>query len=332
VEELARKMLLSAVVVLIDEGSPLQVTLAVLVSGWAHVLHAMYKPWGAGSVLYGLQHGSLFVTSFVFLMGLLFKVDGVSSSTTTHRALSGIMLALCTMFITAWVAVAAKEMVVMWRALRPAAAVASPAGIRSLSTSISAVSVPTTGHSKRSSCNRDDSTGRITAVKSGRAGNTGDASGTATPQFVVTNPIPRLALYSKVQRMSGRRLSARRTVDNASTCDYATQRAISDCEGVVSSGAFETVGARRDVDAPTHPAEPTWHADASVAEVKAVLRDGSGLCTSNPVYASRSTRRLRPLRALQTTPQTTAAVEALDSRRHELHRDPLGTNKSGGRG
>ena len=40
----------------------------MLVSGWAHVLHAMYKPWGAGTVMYALQHGSLFVTSFVFLM------------------------------------------------------------------------------------------------------------------------------------------------------------------------------------------------------------------------------------------------------------------------
>ena len=48
--------------------TPSQITLAVLVSGWAHVLHAMYKPWGAGTVMYALQHGSLFVTSFVFLM------------------------------------------------------------------------------------------------------------------------------------------------------------------------------------------------------------------------------------------------------------------------
>ena len=103
VEELVRKLFLSAVVVLIESGSPLQVrvvgavtvhshrtvaivitvglkrrhaallwrsqiTLAVLVCGWAHVLHAMYKPWGAGTVMYALQHGSLFVTSFVFLM------------------------------------------------------------------------------------------------------------------------------------------------------------------------------------------------------------------------------------------------------------------------
>ena len=53
---------------LLWRGPPAQITLAVLVSGWAHVLHAMYKPWGAGTVMYALQHGSLFVTSFVFLM------------------------------------------------------------------------------------------------------------------------------------------------------------------------------------------------------------------------------------------------------------------------
>jgi hypothetical protein len=118
VEELLRKLLLSAVVVLIDEGSPLQVTLAVLVSGWAHVLHAQYKPWGAGSVLYSLQHGALFVTSFVFLMGLLFKVDGVSSSSGTYGALSGIMVTLCVGFVTAWVAVIVARVASAWRAAR----------------------------------------------------------------------------------------------------------------------------------------------------------------------------------------------------------------------
>jgi hypothetical protein len=106
VQELVRKLLLSAVVVLIDEGSPLQVTLAVLVSGWAHVLHGMYKPWGVGSVMYRLQHGSLFVTSFVFLMGLLFKVNGVSSSSPTYSALAGVMLLLCATFVVWWLAVA----------------------------------------------------------------------------------------------------------------------------------------------------------------------------------------------------------------------------------
>jgi hypothetical protein len=120
VEELLRKLLLSAVVVLIEEGSPLQVTLAVLVSGWAHVLHAQYKPWGAGSALYSLQHGALFVTSFVFLMGLLFKVNGVSSSSGTYTALSGIMVTLCVVFMAAWVAVIVARVVAMWRALRKA--------------------------------------------------------------------------------------------------------------------------------------------------------------------------------------------------------------------
>ena len=38
------------------------------------------------SVLYSLQHGALFVTSFMFLMGLLFKVEGVSSSSGTYTA------------------------------------------------------------------------------------------------------------------------------------------------------------------------------------------------------------------------------------------------------
>ena len=45
-----------------------QVTVAVMVCGWAHVLHAIYKPWGAGTAKYAIQHGSLFVTTFVFLM------------------------------------------------------------------------------------------------------------------------------------------------------------------------------------------------------------------------------------------------------------------------
>jgi hypothetical protein len=87
----------------------------VLVSGWAHVLHAQYKPWGAGSVLYSLQHGALFVTSFVFLMGLLFKVDGVSSSSGTYTALSGIMVALCTTFMAAWLTVIVARVVSLWR-------------------------------------------------------------------------------------------------------------------------------------------------------------------------------------------------------------------------
>ena len=86
-----------------------QVTLAVLISGWAHVLHAMYKPWGQGSVMYALQHGSLFVTSFVFLMGLLFKVNSVSPESTVYAALAGIMLLLCTGFIVTWILIILRQ-------------------------------------------------------------------------------------------------------------------------------------------------------------------------------------------------------------------------------
>ena len=91
--------------------SRLQVTLAVLVSGWAHVLHAMYKPWGRGTSMYALQHGSLFVTSFVFLMGLLFKVDGVSATAPIYTSLSTIMLTLCSVFIASWLAMVAAGVV-----------------------------------------------------------------------------------------------------------------------------------------------------------------------------------------------------------------------------
>ena len=86
-------------------------TLAVLVSGWAHVLHAIYKPWGTGSNMYMLQHGSLFVTSFVFLMGLLFKVNGVSTTATVYTALAGLMLLLCVLFIVAWLGTVVVRMV-----------------------------------------------------------------------------------------------------------------------------------------------------------------------------------------------------------------------------
>ena len=95
-----------------------QVTLAVLVSGWAHVLHAMYKPWGMGSVMYALQHGSLFVTSFVFLMGLLFKVNGVSSTAPVYNVLSYVMLTMCVTFLVVWGRIIVKTMVSRVRSKR----------------------------------------------------------------------------------------------------------------------------------------------------------------------------------------------------------------------
>jgi len=61
--------------VLMAEGSPLQVMVALLVSGWGHVLHSVFKPWRVGGLgldgrnAYVLQHFGLFVVFFVFLMG-----------------------------------------------------------------------------------------------------------------------------------------------------------------------------------------------------------------------------------------------------------------------
>ena len=80
----------------------LQITLAVVFSGWAHVLHAVFKPWGRDSLTYKVQHLSLFTTTFVFIMGLLFKVKGVNTDAASFKALSAIMLLLCLSFGIVW--------------------------------------------------------------------------------------------------------------------------------------------------------------------------------------------------------------------------------------
>jgi uncharacterized membrane protein YgcG len=112
VEELVRKLFLTAVVVLMDAGSPLQVVLAVLVCAWAHVLHATFKPWGVASFTYLLQHGSLGVTFFVFLMGLLFKMEGVSHGSATYDFLTAIMMLMCVAFLASWL------LTIFWRVAR----------------------------------------------------------------------------------------------------------------------------------------------------------------------------------------------------------------------
>lgn len=119
VEELLRKLWLTALVVLMNEGSPLQVATAVLVSGWAHVLHSVYKPWKSDfATTYRLQHLSLAVTFFVFLMGLMFKVNGVGHDRETFRALAWMMVALCLAFVLAWLFVVLKALVSRIRAER----------------------------------------------------------------------------------------------------------------------------------------------------------------------------------------------------------------------
>lgn len=98
VEELLRRLVLTAIVVLMEASSPVQVTIAVMVCGWSHVLHSVFKPWSSSRTYY-LQHASLFVTSFVFLMGLLFKTRGVKKTSPVYHFLSVFMLILVCLFL-----------------------------------------------------------------------------------------------------------------------------------------------------------------------------------------------------------------------------------------
>jgi hypothetical protein len=116
VVELVRKVLLTSFVVLLNAHSPLQVTLATLISFWAHSLHALYAPWTYGSSTYLLQHLSLLATSFVFLMGLLFKSDRFSPTSVTGTVLSVAMLVFVAAFVIAWLATVIGQMAVQWSA------------------------------------------------------------------------------------------------------------------------------------------------------------------------------------------------------------------------
>ena len=59
-----RQLLLSGVVVVLDNTSALQTFVAVVVCWWAHALHSVYKPWAQGNYYtYMAQHGALFVTT-----------------------------------------------------------------------------------------------------------------------------------------------------------------------------------------------------------------------------------------------------------------------------
>lgn len=111
VAELARKLVLTSLVIFFDAGSALQVAFALLVSGWAHVAHAAYKPFAHNNVAaYYLQHASLGITTFLFCNGLLFKVNGFAVDDGTARlvdtqkvvdALGILLVVLCVLFLAA---------------------------------------------------------------------------------------------------------------------------------------------------------------------------------------------------------------------------------------
>lgn len=136
VAELLRKLVLTSLILLFfDQGSALQVTFALLVSAFAHVAHALWRPY-TDRRAYLLQHGSLAVTTLVYValpaagargcltgvrcrryaFGLLFKVRGFSQGATGTSTTAGddqeivfdvlgvALVAMCAAFL-AWGAV-----------------------------------------------------------------------------------------------------------------------------------------------------------------------------------------------------------------------------------
>lgn len=79
VVELVRELCLTSIVLFFNAGSAVQVFFALLISSYAHVGHAWFKPY-TDRAEYWLYHGSLLSTTFVFAIGLLLKVDGFGTS------------------------------------------------------------------------------------------------------------------------------------------------------------------------------------------------------------------------------------------------------------
>ena len=72
VAELIRKLVLTSLIILFFEtGSGLQITFALLVSAFAHVAHALYRPF-VNRPAYLLQHASLTVTTMMYVRPGLF--------------------------------------------------------------------------------------------------------------------------------------------------------------------------------------------------------------------------------------------------------------------
>ena len=115
VAELLRNLLLTCIITMfLDTGSALQIAFALVVSAFAHVAHAVWKPFvNRGSYL--LQHGSLGVTTLVYALGLMFKMQeftreldaGAGADTTAgdgdtglSQALGVTLVLLCSAFLS----------------------------------------------------------------------------------------------------------------------------------------------------------------------------------------------------------------------------------------
>jgi hypothetical protein len=77
--ELVRKLILSSVLLLFDQGSPWQIALAALFSIACHLVYTHCRPMKDPRT-HVLQHISLGLTTLNFFIGLMLKVEAVSAS------------------------------------------------------------------------------------------------------------------------------------------------------------------------------------------------------------------------------------------------------------
>lgn len=78
----ALQLLLTTMAIFFEPNDPLQVAFAVAVSFAAAVHHASFRPFRTADshAAYYLQHGSLCTTFFVFVMAIVYKINGSGDS------------------------------------------------------------------------------------------------------------------------------------------------------------------------------------------------------------------------------------------------------------
>lgn len=91
-EELVRRLCLASLVVLFDKQSPVQVAFACMVSVAALTLHALYRPMER--VAYLFQLACLQATFVTFLVGMLWKLEGIETGGTSNELLTWLVVIL----------------------------------------------------------------------------------------------------------------------------------------------------------------------------------------------------------------------------------------------
>jgi hypothetical protein len=266
-EELLRKLLLICCVVVLDEKSPLQVFAAVFVCALAHVLHAAFEPWGVWSQTYTLQHLSLLSTTFVFVMGLLFKSGSLSNTSVSGSVLSAVMLAMCSVFVVAWVWVMIRDTVIRYISGRRAAAIAKSRA--ALSETVMALSNPMQGALGRSGSNSrlSGSLRRMLSSKLSRLAGGGGSKTHLTEQRQPKAPI-RGNRMSRVAHISETKQDRRGSFLPGAFADRGAKSKVSPLMGVMIDG----IGG----DGSLGLARVRTRNDRVVSHTAVVRRDGGG--------------------------------------------------------